>query len=83
MMGKIHEALEDGTLHASEIKVLEEMSETLKESFEVRLTIVLQCEFDGQCAVDDVNVGTVSSSLLQKQDFGRSQRRSDIRAWRS
>ena len=41
----------------------------LKESFEVRLTIELQPEFDGQCAVDDVNVGTVSS-LLKKQDFG-------------
>ena len=47
MMGKIHEALEDGTLHADEIKVLEEMSETLKESFEVRLSSVLQSEFDG------------------------------------
>ena len=70
VMGKIHEALADGTLHADEAKVLEEMSETLKESFEVRLTIVLQSEFDGQCAVDDVNVGTVSSSLLKKQDFG-------------
>ena len=46
------------------------MSETLKGSFEVRLTSVLQSEFDGQCAVDDVNVGTVSSSFLQKQDFG-------------
>ena len=70
VMGKIHEALADGTLHADEVKVLEEMSETLKESFEVRLTSVLQPQFDGQCAVDDVNVGTVSSSLLQKQDFG-------------
>ena len=46
------------------------MSESLKESFEVRLTSVLQSQFDGQRAVDDVNVGTVSSSLLQKQDFG-------------
>ena len=46
------------------------MSETLKESFEVRLTSVLQSQFDGQCAVDDVNVGTVSSSFLKKQDFG-------------
>ena len=70
VMGKIHEALADGTLHADEIKVLEEMSEMLKESFEVRLTIVLQSEFDNQCAVDDVNVGTDSSSLLKKQDFG-------------
>ena len=70
VMGKIHEALADGTLHADEVKVLEEMSETLKESFEVRLTSVLQPQFDGQCAVDDVNVGTVSSLLLQKQDFG-------------
>ena len=51
MMGKIHEALTDGTLHADEAKVLEEMSEMLKESFEVRLTSVLQSEFDGQCAV--------------------------------
>ena len=41
----------------------------LKESFEVRLTSVLQSQFDSQCAVDDVNVGTVSSSFLQKQDF--------------
>ena len=32
MMGKIHEALEDGTLHADEVKVLEEMSEMLKDS---------------------------------------------------
>ena len=46
------------------------MSETLKESFEVRLSSVLQSQFDSQCAVDDVHVGTVSSSLLQKQDFG-------------
>ena len=46
------------------------MSEMLKESFEARLTSVLQSEFDGQCAVDDVNVGTVSSLLLKKQDFG-------------
>ena len=46
------------------------MSETLKESFEVRLTSVLQSQFDSQCAVDDVNAGTVSSSLLKKQDFG-------------
>ena len=46
------------------------MSEMLKESFEVRLTSVLQSQFDGQLAVDDVNVGTVSSSLLQKQHFG-------------
>ena len=61
VMGKIHEALADGTFHADEVKVLEEMSETLKESFEVRLTSVLQPQFDGQCAVDDVNVGTVSS----------------------
>ena len=57
-------------LWTSSIKLLEEMSEMLKESFEVRLTSVLQSEFDGQCAVDDVNVGTVSSSFLQKQDFG-------------
>ena len=57
-------------LWTSSIKVLEEMSESLKESFEVRLTSVLQSQFDGQCAVDDVNVGTVSSSLLKKQDFG-------------
>ena len=70
VMGKIHEALADGTLHADEAKVLEEMSETLKESFEVRLTSVLQSLFDDHYAVDDVNVGTVSSSLLQKQDFG-------------
>ena len=42
----------------------------VKESFEVRLTSVLQSQFDSQCAVDDVNVGTVSSSLLKKQDFG-------------
>ena len=40
VMGKIHEALADGTLHADEVKVLEEMSELLKESFEVRLTSV-------------------------------------------
>ena len=70
VLGKIHEALAYGTLHADEAKVLEEMSEMLKESFQVRLTSVLQSEFDGQCAVDDVNVGTVSSSFLQKQDFG-------------
>ena len=70
VMGKIHEALVDGTLHADEAKVLEEMSKMLKESFEVRFTSVLQSEFDGQCAVDDANVGTVSSSFLQKQDFG-------------
>ena len=57
-------------LWTSSVKVLEEMSEMLKESFEVRLTSVLQSQFDGQCAVDDVNVGTVSSSLLKKQDFG-------------
>ena len=57
-------------LWTSSIKVLEEMSESLKESFEVRLTSVLQFQFDGQCAVDDVNVGTVSSSFLKKQDFG-------------
>ena len=31
---------------------------------------MLQSQFDGQCAFDDVNVGTVSSSLLKKQDFG-------------
>ena len=42
----------------------------LKESFEVRLTSVLQSQFDSQCAFDDVNVGTVSSSFLKKQDFG-------------
>ena len=83
MMGKIHEALEDGTLHADEVKVLEEMSEMLNDSFEVRLTSVLQSQFDGQCAVDDVHVGTVSSSLLQKQNFGRSQHRTDVRARRS
>ena len=46
------------------------MSESLKESFEVRLTSVLQFQLDGQCAVDDVHVGTVSSSFLQNQDFG-------------
>ena len=57
-------------LWTSSVKVLEEMSESLKESFEVRLSSVLQSEFDGQCAVDDVNVGTVTSSLLKKQDFG-------------
>ena len=57
VMGKIHEALADGTFHADEVKVLEEMC-------------VLQPQFDGQCAFDDVNVGTVSSPLLQKQDFG-------------
>ena len=57
-------------LWTSSVKVLEEMSEMLKESFEVRLTSVLQSQFDSQCAVDDVNVGTVSSSLLKKQDFG-------------
>ena len=57
-------------LWTSSVKVLEEMSESLKESFEVRLSSVLQSEFDGQCAVGDVNVGTVSSSLLKKQDFG-------------
>ena len=51
MMGKIHEALEDGTLHADEVKVLEEKSEMLKDRFEVRLTSVLQSQFDGQCAV--------------------------------
>ena len=54
-------------LWTSSVKVLEEM---LKESFEVRLTSVLQSQFDGQCAVDDVNNNTVSSSLLKKQDFG-------------
>ena len=57
-------------LWTSSVKVLEEMSESLKESFEVRLTSVLQSQFDGQCAVDDVNGGTVSSSFLKKQDFG-------------
>ena len=57
-------------LWTSSVKVLEEMSEMLKESFEIRLTSVRQSQFDGQCAVDDVNVGTVSSSLLKKQDFG-------------
>ena len=57
-------------LWTSSVKVLEEMSESLQESFEVRLTSVLQSEFDGQCAVDDVHGGTVSSSLLKKQDFG-------------
>jgi NhaP-type Na+/H+ or K+/H+ antiporter len=36
VMGKIHEALADGTLHADEAKVLEEMAETLKESFDGR-----------------------------------------------
>ena len=51
-------------------RVLEEMSEMLKESFEVRLSSVLQSQFDGQCAGHDVNGGTVSSSFLQKQDFG-------------
>ena len=50
-------------LWTSSFKVLEEMSESLKESFEVSLTSVLQSQFDGQCAVDDVNVGTVSSSF--------------------
>ena len=83
VIGKIHEALADGTLHAGEVKVLEEMSETLKESFEVRLTSVLQFQFEGQCAVDDLNVGTVSSSLLKKQDCGDSQHSSDVRARRS
>ena len=57
-------------LWTSSIKVLEEMSESLKESFEVRLSSVLQSQFDGQCAFDDVKVGTVSSSFLKKQDFG-------------
>ena len=57
-------------LWTSSVKVLEEMSESLKESFEVRLTSVLQSQFDGQCAVDDVHGGTVSSSFLKKQDFG-------------
>ena len=33
MIGKIHEALADGTLHADMAKVLEEMAETLSESF--------------------------------------------------
>ena len=42
----------------------------LKESFEVRLSSVRQFQFDGQCAIDDVKVGTVSSSFLKKQDFG-------------
>ena len=42
----------------------------LKESFEVRLTSVFQSQFDGQCAVDDVNGGTVSSSFLREQDSG-------------
>ena len=57
-------------LWITSVKVLEEMSESLKENFEVRLTSVLQSQFDGQCAVDDVNGGTVSSSFLKKQDFG-------------
>ena len=63
VLDKIHEALADGTFHVDEVKVLEEMSETLKESFEVRLTSVLQPQFDGQCAVDDVNVGMVSHNF--------------------
>ena len=58
-------------------------SPNTNESFEVRLTSVLQPQFDGQCAVDDVNVGTVSSSLLQKQDFGDLSHRTDVRARRS
>ena len=33
VMGKIHEALAESTLHADEAKVLEEMAGTLKESF--------------------------------------------------
>ena len=57
-------------LLTSSVKVLEEMSESLKESFEVRLTSVLQSQFDSHCAVDDVHGGTVSSSFLKKQDFG-------------
>ena len=57
-------------LWTSSVKVLDEMSEMLKESFQVKLTSVLQSQFDSQCAVDDVNVGTGSSSLLKKQDFG-------------
>ena len=42
----------------------------LVDASQVRLTSVLQPQFDGQYAVDDVNVGTVSSQFLQKQDFG-------------
>ena len=34
MLGKIHEALADGTLHSGEAKVLEETAEKLKESFD-------------------------------------------------
>ena len=51
-------------LWTSSVKVLEEMSESLKESFEVRLTSVLKSEFDGQCAVDDVNGGTTSAEII-------------------
>ena len=82
VMGKIHEALVDGTLHADEAKVLEEMSEMLKESFEVRLTSVLQSEFDGECAVDDANVGTVSF-ISSETRLWKSQHRTDVRARRS
>ena len=42
----------------------------LVDASQVRLTSVLQPQFDGQSPVDDVNVGTVSSPFLQKQDFG-------------
>ena len=42
----------------------------LVDASQVRLTSVLQPQFDGQYAVDDVNVGTVSSPFLQKQDLG-------------
>ena len=69
-------------LWTSSVKVLEEMSEMLKDSFEVRLSSVLQSQFDVQCAVDDVNVGTVSSSLLKKQDFGNLSTVQYVRARR-
>ena len=42
----------------------------LVDASQVRLTSVLQPQSDGQYAVDDVNVGTVSSPFFQKQDFG-------------
>ena len=40
------------------------------DASQVRLTSVLQPQSDGQYAVDGLNVGTVSSPFLQKQDFG-------------
>ena len=36
VLGKIHEELADVTLHSDEAKFLEEMAETLKESFDCR-----------------------------------------------